>query len=132
MLGIHQEDSDIIKLRQSLFDVQLITSEELSNSETINNQILENTLSWLCEGDIWENKCIEDVEKVELLNSIISKIELDEDDYWSIDANKINEESEEWNDGNYNNWRDDEDSFKVCLFKGKCHTNSNTMMQLLP
>ncbi len=39
VLGIHKEDSDIIKLRQSLFDVQLITSEELSNSETINNQL---------------------------------------------------------------------------------------------
>jgi hypothetical protein len=119
VLGIHQEDSDIIKLRQSLFDVQLITSEEISNSETINNQILENTLRWLCEADIWEDKCIEDVEKVKLLNSIISKLDLDEDDYWSIAIGKLSEESEEWNDANYNNWRDNEDSFDVYLFKGQ-------------
>ena len=119
VLGIHYKDSDIIKLRQSLFDVQLITSEELINSETINNQILENTLSWLCEAAIWEDKYIKDIEKVELLNSLISKLDLDEDDYWSIDANKLNEESVEWNDGNYNNWRVDENSFEVSLFKGK-------------
>jgi hypothetical protein len=119
VLGSHQEDSDIIKLRQSLFDVQLITSEELSNSETINNQILENTLSWLCEADIWKDKCIEDVEKVELLNSVISKLDLDEDNYWSIDIGKLSNEGEEWNDANYNNWRDNEDSFEVRLFKGQ-------------
>jgi len=119
VLGIHQSDSDIIRLRKSLFGEVVLTVEALSNSETLNNQILENTLDWLCEADIWEDKCIEVPEQVELLNTIISKLDWDEDDYWSIDANKLSEESEEWKEDNYNNWRDDEDTFEVHLFKGQ-------------
>jgi hypothetical protein len=119
VLGIHQSDSDIIRLRKSLFDEIDLTAEDLSNSETLNNQLLENTLDWLCESDIWTNKCIELPERVELLNAIISRLQWNEDDYWSIDANKLSEESEEWNEDNYINWREDEDSFEVHLFKSQ-------------
>jgi len=119
VLGIHQSDSDIIRLRKSLFGEIVLTVEDLSKSETVNNQLLENTLDWLCNADIWEDKCIEQPEKVDLLNSIISKLDWDEDDYWSIDENKLSEEIEEWDEDNYNKWRDDEDSFEVLLFKGQ-------------
>lgn len=119
VLGINQEDSDILKLRRSLVgDIELLP-EEISNSESLNDCLLENTLDWLCIGEIWEEKWIEESEKNNVLNAILEALNWDKDDYWSIDTDKLNEESTEWDDQNYKEWKDEDGSFEVRLIVGQ-------------
>lgn len=119
VLGINQEDSDILKLRRSLLGDIELSPEDISNSESLNDRLLENTLEWLCIGDIWEEKWIEESEKVNILNAILEALNWDKDDYWSIDTDKLNEESKEWDDQNYKEWRNEDDSFEVRLTEGQ-------------
>lgn len=119
VMGIHQEKSDILKIRRSLIGEIEMLPEELAKSEYLNERLLENTFEWICVGEIWENKSIHDIERVEILNSIIGKLNWDVDDYWSIDTKKLNEESEEWDDLNYRDWREDDVSFEVRLINSQ-------------
>ena len=118
ILGINQDDSDILKLRRSLLGEIEISSEGLSNSASLNARLLENTLDWLCIGEIWEGKWVDDPEKVDLLNCIISELNRSVEDYWFINSDKLNEDSEEWDDLNYENWRGEVESFEVRLING--------------
>jgi len=119
VLGIQFDDSDIINLRKSLYNLDvLITIEEINESSSLSTFILENTLKWMVEAEIWSGKVINEPEKVELLNSIIDKLEWVEDDYWLIDGEKLSEESEEWADDGYSKWREENESFEIQLFDG--------------
>lgn len=119
VLGINQQDSDILRLRRSLFGDIEISPEDILNSESLNARLLENTLEWICDGEIWEEKWIEESEKVKILNAILDALNWDKDDYWSIDTDKLSEESKEWDDQNYKEWRDKDDSFEVRLIAGQ-------------
>lgn len=118
VLGINHVNSDILKLRRSLVGDIEISPDEITNSESLNTQLLENTLEWLCVGKIWEDKWIEESEKVEILNAILNALNWDLDDYWSIDTDKLSEISEEWDDRNYIEWKEEDDSFEVQLIAG--------------
>ncbi|MEO0074988.1 MAG: hypothetical protein ABIK31_02635, partial [candidate division WOR-3 bacterium] len=121
VLGIHFDDSDIVKIRKSLYyneDV-LITSDEISDSNTLNDFLLENTLKWLVESEIWEGKVIVEPLKISLIDAIIEKLGWDLDDYWSVDVENLNKNSEEWDDDGYLNWRDEGESFKIRLYNGQ-------------
>ncbi len=121
VLGIHFEDSDIAKLRQSLYDDEndYITKDEINASSSLNAILLENTFKWLVESEIWVNKVIDKPLKVELLDAIIDKLGWDLEDYWSVDIGKLNENSEEWEDEGYSNWREEDDSFKIRIFQNE-------------
>ncbi len=118
VLGIHFYDSDIIKIRESLYDeVVSITKDEINGSDSLNAFLLENTLKWLVESEIWENKVIDEPVKVELLDAIIEKLGWELEDYWSVDIEKLNENSEEWEDEDYSKWREKDDSFEIRMYK---------------
>ncbi|HPD63840.1 MAG TPA: hypothetical protein PL113_00010 [Bacteroidia bacterium] len=120
VLGIHFEDSDIVKLRKSLYDDdESITKDEIKGSNALNANLLENTLKWLVESEIWEDKVIDEPIKVELLDAIIEKLGWDLKDYWSVDIEKLNEYSEEWDDEGYSNWREEYDSFEIRIFQNE-------------
>lgn len=117
VLGIHFDDSDIVKLRKSLYDEDgSITKDEINGSNSFNVFLLENTFKWLVESEIWVDKVIDEPIKVELLDAIIEKLGWDLEDYWSVDIEKLNENSEEWDDEGYSNWRDEEDSFEIRMY----------------
>jgi len=117
ILGIHFDDSDIVKLRKSLYDENVsITKDDINGSNSLNAFLLENTLKWLIESEIWEDKVIDEPIKVELLDAIIYKLGWDLEDYWSVDIEKLNENSEEWDDEGYSNWKDDGNSFEIRVF----------------
>jgi len=117
VLSIHFDDSDIINLRKSLYNEDVvITIEEINESSTLSAFLLENTLKWMVEAEIWAGKVINEPEKVELLDTIIEKLEWDLEDYWSVDIEKLKDNSEEWDDEGYNNWRAEYDSFEIKIF----------------
>jgi hypothetical protein len=117
VLGIHFDDSEIVNLRKSLYDEdETITKDEINVSNSLNAFLLENTLKWLVESEIWEDKVIDEPIKVELLDAIIDKLGWDLEDYWSVDVEKLNENSEEWDDEGYSNWRDENDSFEIRMY----------------
>lgn len=117
VLGIHFNDSDIVKLRESLYDEDgSITKNDINGSNSLNAFLLENTLKWLVESEIWEDKVIDEPVKVELLDAIIEKLGWDLEDYWSVDIEELNENSEEWVDEGYSNWREEEDSFEIRMY----------------
>lgn len=117
VLGIHFDDSEIVNLRKSLYDeVETITKDEINGSNSLNVFLLENTLKWLVESEIWEDKVIDEPLKVELLDAIIDKLGWDLEDYWSVDVEKLNENSEEWDDEGYSNWREENDSFEIRMY----------------
>jgi len=117
VLGIHFDDSDTVKLRMSLFtDEILITTKEIEESNSLNECLLENTLKWMIEAEIWEDKVIDKPIKVELLDAIIEKLEWDLEDYWSVDIEKLKDNSEEWDDEGYSNWREEDESFEIRMY----------------
>ncbi|MDD3773203.1 MAG: hypothetical protein PHC38_11185, partial [Weeksellaceae bacterium] len=116
VLGIHFNDSEIVNLRKSLYDDETITKDEVNGSNSLNAFLLENTLKWLVESEIWENKVIDEPIKVELLEAIIDKLGWDLEDYWSVYVEKLNENSEEWDDEGYSNWREENDSFEIRMY----------------
>jgi hypothetical protein len=120
VLGIHFDDSAIFKLRKSLYDEdESITKDEINGSNSLNAFLLENTLKWLVVSEIWENKVIDEPFKVELLDAIIDKLGWNLEDYWSVDIEKLNENSEEWDDEGYANWRKEYDSFEIRIFQNE-------------
>ena len=120
VLGIHFDDSEIINLRKSLYDEEeSITKVEINGSNSLNAFLLENTLKWLVESEIWENNVIDKPLKVELLDAIIDKLGWDLEDYWSVDIEKLNENSEEWDDEGYTNWREESDSFEIRMYNNQ-------------
>lgn len=120
VLGIHFDDSDIVNLRKSLYDEdESISKDEIYGSNSLNAFLLENTLKWLVESEIWDNKVIDEPLKVELLDAIIDKLGWDLEDYWSVDIEKLNENSEEWDDEGYSNWREENDSFEIRIFQNE-------------
>lgn len=64
VLGIHFGDSDIVKFRMSLIaDEILITTKEIEESNSLNDYLLDNTLKWMTEAEIWKDKVIREAEK---------------------------------------------------------------------
>lgn len=118
VLGIHFDDSEVVKIRKSLYyneDV-LITSDEINDSNTLNDFLLENTFKWLVKSEIWENKVIDEPLKISLFDAIIEKLGWNLEDYWSVDVEKLNENSEEWDDDGYSNWKNEDDSFEIRMY----------------
>lgn len=117
VLGIHSGDSEIVNLRKSLYDEEVyITKDEITGSSSLNAFFLENTLKWLVESEIWEDKVIVEPLKVELLDAIIDKLGWNLEEYWSVDIETLNENSEEWDDEGYSNWREENDSFGIRMY----------------
>lgn len=119
-LGIHFEDSSIILLRKSLLQEELLIEPgEIIAHEDLNEQILNNTLQWLVEAEVWQDKVVLDMDKIRLLETAIEKIEEDPEKYWHQNVERLLEESEEWEDAFYQQWREEEDSFEIRLFQGE-------------
>jgi len=117
VLGIHFDDSDIINLRKSFYNKgELITIDEINGSTSLSAFLLENTLKWLVESEIWEDKVIDEPIQVVLLDAIIKKLEWDLEDYWSVNIEKLKDNSEEWDDEGYLNWREEDDSFEIRMY----------------
>ena len=120
VLGIHLDDSEIVNIRKSLYDYdETITKDDINGSNSLNAFLLENTLKWLVGSKIWEGLVIDEPIKVELLDAIIDKLGWDLEDYWCVDIEKLNENSEEWDDEGYSNWCKEYDSFEIRIFQNE-------------
>jgi len=129
VLGIHFDDSDIVKFRMSLIaDEILITTKEIEESNSLNDYLLDNTLKWMTEAEIWKDKVIREAEKIGLIHALTAKLGWDKNDNWYIDSNRLESESEEWDDAGYKNWSDEYESFEVRLFDSQmpCYLEYNS------
>ena len=90
VLGIHFGDSDIVKFRMSLIaDEILITTKEIEESNSLNDYLLDNTLKWMTEAEIWKDKVIRGSRKIGLIHALTAKLGWDKNDNWYIDSNRL-------------------------------------------
>lgn len=123
-IRIQTKDTEIINLRKSLLYEDIQTSpEQIVKSDSLSEMHLKNTLKWMIESESWSGIVLKKLAKVSLLNSVITKLGQDPDDFWLVDEEKLSNKSSEWDDKGYLKWVKNQESFKIYLFKGKMPYN---------